>query len=279
MEINEKGVLKNSAIYFHNASSISRELYFNLLCCGCYFCDIHYKVRRNTYHSFLLLYVIKGNGYVIINDKEIQINQNTLVLIDCNIPHEYGSKLGWSIFWSHFNGTLARPWYNQIIIKNNGILHLEHAGNCYNDFKDLIDIHRNETGSNEAYTNRLLTDIISELLIDPITKTTDRPFTNIAGYINNNLDKEITVDELAERACMSKYHFIRVFNNEFGFTPHEFIIHSRINAAKFYLLSSSKSIKEIVYLCGFNNDSAFSNTFRKVVGKTPGQFRKRKEDK
>lgn len=273
MKINEKGVLKNSAIYFHNASEIARKLYFNLLCCGCYSCDNHYKVKRNTYHSFLLLYVIKGNGYVIINDEEIQIKKNTLVLIDCTIPHEYGSKLGWNIFWGHFNGSLARQWYHQIIKKNNGIKQLDNTSACYNEFKELIDIHKEESGSNEAYTNRLLVDIISELMVDNIPKSQDRPFTNIAGFINNNLDKQITVDELAKRACMSKYHFIRVFNKEFGFTPHEFIIHSRINAAKFYMLTSDKSIKEIVYLCGFNNESAFSNTFKKIVGKTPGQYR------
>jgi AraC-like DNA-binding protein len=276
LKINEKGVLKNSAIYFHNASTLARELYFNLLCCGFYYCDNHYKVKRNTYHSFLLLYVIKGNGYVIINDEEIQINENTLVLIDCNVPHEYGSKLGWNIFWCHFTGKLAIPWYQQILKLNNGVKHLDNASACYIHFKELIDIHRDETGSNEAYTNRLITDIISELLVNPITKNKERPFTNIAGYINNNLNKNITVDELAERACMSKFHFIRVFNKEFGFTPHEFIIHSRINAAKFFLLSSSKSIKEIVYLCGFNNESAFSNTFKKVVGMTPCQFRNKK---
>lgn len=275
MIINEKGVLKDSEIYFHNASNIARKMYLNILCCGSYFCDNHYRVKRNTYHSFLLLFVIKGNGFIKINNEEIQISKNTLVVIDCNIPHEYGSKLGWNIFWTHFNGILARPWYNQIIKKNNGIIQLENSSNCYTEFKNLIDLHRNEAGSNEAYTNRLLTNILSELMIDPIKQTKERPFTNIAGYINNNLDKSISVDELADRACMSKYHFIRVFNKEFGFTPHEFIINSRISAAKFYLLSSSKSIKEIVYLCGFNNESAFSNTFKKVVGKTPGQFRNR----
>jgi AraC-like DNA-binding protein len=273
MDINEIGVLKDSKIYFHNASNLARELYFNLLCCGHYSCDVHYKVKRKTYHSYLLLYVIKGNGYIIINNEEIQITRNTLVLIDCNVPHEYGSKLGWNIFWCHFTGKLAHPWHQQILKLNKGVKNLDNAGFCYANFKELIDIHKEETGSNEAYTNRLITDIISELMVDTIPKDKDRPFTNIAGYINNNLDKKITVDELSKRACMSKYHFIRVFNKEFGSTPHEYIIQTRINAAKFYLLSSSKSIKEIVYLCGFNNESAFSNTFKKIVGKTPGQYR------
>lgn len=275
MKINEDGVLNNSEIYFHNASLMAKNIFFNLLCCGQYMCNHHYKVKRNTYHSFLLIYVIKGNGYVVVNDKEIQIDENTLVMIDCTIPHEYGSKLGWNILWAHFNGPQARSWFNRISSLNNNIRKLNSSSKCFYNFKELIDLHKEENGSNEAYTNQILTNIISELLVNSIIRTEEHTFSNIAGYINNNIDKKITVTELANRACMSKYHFIRVFNKEFGFTPHEFIINSRINAAKFYIKSSNKSLKEIVYLCGFSNESAFSNTFKKVVGVTPGQFRKK----
>lgn len=278
MEINEKGVLKESEIFFHNASETAKRVFFYLLCCGNYSCDNHYHVKRSTYHSFLFIYVIKGNGFIVKNGKEVFVKTNSLMLLDCTKEHEYGTNQGWKIYWVHCNGLLCKEWYALINNKNNGIIPLDNFAHCYQTMKRLIDNQKYNKGSNEAFTNQLIVNLFSELMVDPIQKENEKPLSHIAGYITNNLNKKISLDELAEIACMSKFNFIRVFHKEFGYTPHEFIIYTRINAAKFYLLTTKKSVKEIVYLCGFNNESAFSNTFKKVTGITPGQY-KRSEHK
>lgn len=279
MKINEKGVLKESEIFFHNATNLSKKIFFNITCCGNYACDLHYKVQRNTYHSYLLLYVIKGYGYLNQDNKITTLKENSISLINCNIPHEYGTHSGWKIYWAHFNGELAHQWYNLIIKKNKGYKELDNSINCYKFMKELIDNHKYNNGANEALTNKLLVNILSELLIEENINQTQAPFETIVGYINNNLNKKISIDELANRACMSKFHFIRTFKKEFGYSPHEFIINSRINAAKFYLLSSDKSLKEIVYLCGFNTESAFSNSFKKEVHLSPAKYRQKNKNK
>lgn len=277
MKVNEKGVLKESEIFFHTASNLAKQIYFNIICCGNYSCDLHYKVQRNTYHSYLLLYVIKGCGYVNRNEDIVYLNENSITLIDCNKPHEYGTKTGWKIFWVHLNGPVLEKWYQVIFEKNKGYKELNNSMNCFNNMKSLIDNHKYNNGGNEAKTNQILVNVMSELLIDFNIRNEEQPFETIIGYINNNLNKKITVDELAQIACMSKFHFIRTFKKEFGYTPHEFIINSRINAAKFYLLSSNKSLKEIVYICGFNNESSFSNTFKKLVKISPAIYRESKK--
>ena len=70
-------------------------------------------------------------------------------------------------------------------------------------------------------------------------------------------------------ANMSPYHFIRSFKNEVGFTPHEFILRSRVNTAIFLLRATSLSLSEITYKCGFANEAAFSNCFKSLTGTTP----------
>lgn len=276
MKVNEKGVLDTSEIFFHNASVLAKQIYFNIVCCGSYDCDVHYKVKRNNYHSYLLLYIIKGYGYLKQNGKESILKPNSLSLIDCTCPHEYGTKTGWKIMWVHFNGTLSNDWFNLIKVKNNGYKELIETYRCYEYIKKLIDSHKLNNGANEAYTNKLLVNILSELMIEQNYNNNEDTLDSIVGYINNNLDKKISIEDLAAKAYMSKFHFIRVFKKTFGYTPHEFIINSRINAAKFYLLSSNKTLKEIVFLCGFTSESAFSNSFKKVVNISPTKYREKK---
>ncbi len=273
MKVNEKGVLKESEIFFHNPSQLSQKMYFNIICCGNFSCDNHYLVKRTNYYSFLLIYVIKGRGFYKVDNKVNYIKQNSITLIDCNKPHEYGTHTGWKIFWVHFNGKLAQDWYNQIYHKTQGYKDLINTANTFENMKRIIDCLKYNNGSNEALINKLIVDILSEFLIEENVESQENPFQTIVGYINNNLNKNITIDELAKRAYMSKYHFIRTFYKEVGYTPHEFIINSRINAAKFYLSTSNKSIKEIIYICGFKTESAFSSTFKKIVKISPSKFR------
>lgn len=273
MKVNEKGVLKESEIFFHNPSQLSQKMYFNIICCGNFSCDNHYLVKRNNYYSFLLIYVIKGRGFYKVDNKINYIKQNSITLIDCNKPHEYGTHTGWKIFWVHFNGKLAMDWYNQIYHKTQGYKELINTANTFENMKKIIDCLKYNNGSNEALINKLIVDILSEFLIEENVESQENPFQTIVGYINNNLNKNITIDELAKRAYMSKYHFIRTFYKEVGYTPHEFIINSRINAAKFYLSTSNKSIKEIIYICGFKTESAFSSSFKKIVKISPSKFR------
>lgn len=273
MKINEPGVLKESEIYFHNPSQLSQKIFFNIICCGNYSCDNHYKVKRMTYNSFLLIYVLKGNGYYKKDGKTYYIKQNSITLIDCNIAHEYGTNSGWKIFWVHFNGVLAPQWYSNIIIKTQGYKELLNSVNIISTMKGIIDCFKYDNGSNEVLINKYMVDILSEFFVEEKSKENEVPFQTIVGYINNNLDKRITIEDLAKKACMSQYHFIRKFYKEVGYTPYEFIINSRINAAKFYLTSSDKSIKEILYICGFKDSSAFSSAFKKIVKVSPSEFR------
>lgn len=273
MKINEKGVLSQSEIFFHNPSQLSKKIFNYVICCGNYSCNNHYKVMRNTYNSYLLIYVLKGNGYYKKNGKIYNLKTNSFTIIDCNIPHEYGTISGWKIYWVHFDGTQAKDWYHYINIKTQGYIEVLNSLKIITNMKNIIDCLKYNEGSNEALINNYLVNLLSEFLLEKETNKEKKPFQSIVGYINNNLDKKISIEELAKIACLSEYHFIRKFYKEVGYTPYEFIINSRINASKFYLSTTTKSIKEILYLCGFKDSSAFSTAFKKIVKMSPSQFR------
>lgn len=273
MKVNEKGVLEESEVFFHNPSQISKKLFFNIICCGNFTCDSHYRVKRHTYHSYLLIYVLKGRGYYKKNGKNYFLKENSITLIDCNIPHEYGTNSGWKFLWIHFDGKLTKDWYEQINNKKQCYKEVLNSIEVINTMKETIDCLKFNKSSKEALINKYIIYLLSEFIIDDNQKNDINPFQTIMGYINNNLDKKISIEELANKACMSEFHFIRKFSKEVGYTPYDFILHSRINASKFYLTTTNKTIKEILYLCGFKDSSAFSTAFKKIVKQSPTQFR------
>lgn len=98
----------------------------------------------------------------------------------------------------------------------------------------------------------------------------DRVTKFVAEHLS---DSDVSVDDMASAAAVSKSGLNRKMKSIVGMTPANFLREVRINAAKEMLLDSSCSISEIAYKCGFAEPKYFSRVFLQVVGKTPTEFR------
>lgn len=93
-------------------------------------------------------------------------------------------------------------------------------------------------------------------------------------FMQDNLDRNLTVSEIAEIACLSPFHFARTFKRATGKTPHAFVSAERLQRARKLLAQPSTSMSEIALRSGFSGQAAFGTAFKRVVGCTPGEFRK-----
>ncbi|MBO3462689.1 AraC family transcriptional regulator [Aetokthonos hydrillicola Thurmond2011] len=93
-------------------------------------------------------------------------------------------------------------------------------------------------------------------------------------YINENLEKDLTLNELSAVVGMSMYHFSRLFKQSTGFSPHQYVLNCRIEKAKRLLIRTEEAIDQICQQVGFQNQSHFTNVFRKLLGTTPNAYRK-----
>ena len=93
------------------------------------------------------------------------------------------------------------------------------------------------------------------------------------NYINNNYDKDLSVEKIAEHLSLNKNYFIRIFKEELGTTPNQYILESRLFYAVNLLVQSQQSIKDIGELCGFNTPSYFIKCFKQRFGKSPLIYR------
>lgn len=97
---------------------------------------------------------------------------------------------------------------------------------------------------------------------------------DLVEYVERNLEREITVDELAQQAHLSRDHFSRVFKEVVGEPPHQFVLTLRVERAKALLRDRSLTLSQIALKAGFSDQAHFSRVFKKRTTVTPGAFRK-----
>ncbi|MFN6568862.1 AraC family transcriptional regulator [Dendronalium sp. ChiSLP03b] len=97
----------------------------------------------------------------------------------------------------------------------------------------------------------------------------------VISYIHENLEKDLSLGEISEKVGISMYHFSRLFKQSTGFTPHQYVMNSRIERAKNLLTRTEKTIEQISEQVGFQSQSHFTNVFRKLIGATPKVYREK----
>lgn len=83
--------------------------------------------------------------------------------------------------------------------------------------------------------------------------------------------QSLSIEQVAQAAAMSEFHFFRLFKNMFGLSPHQYILHKRLQAAS-QLLKTGYSVSEAAMDCGFTDIYTFSKAFKKRFGMPPSSF-------
>lgn len=97
---------------------------------------------------------------------------------------------------------------------------------------------------------------------------------NAKAFIDLNYCSAIDLPTIAAASFLSKFHFIRLFKKCYGRTPHQYLTEKRIQRAK-ELLCLNNTVAEVCYHIGFESPNTFAATFKKYVGVSPAQYRKK----
>jgi len=128
--------------------------------------------------------------------------------------------------------------------------------------------------------------LLSMLIFQLVHKHTGEPARPLLGglsantarrvmdYIEQHLDRALTLRELAAFAGLSVFHFLRCFKQCTGMPPHAYVRERRIERAKQLLACGQAAIAEVAFRCGFSDQSSFARTFHRIVGVTPREFRR-----
>lgn len=93
-------------------------------------------------------------------------------------------------------------------------------------------------------------------------------------YIDTHFAEPINLDDIADEAYFSKFHFIRLFRKAYGKSPHQYLIAVRIFQAV-QLLMAARTVGEVCHRVGFDSISTFTGLFKKITGETPAAYQQR----
>ena len=103
---------------------------------------------------------------------------------------------------------------------------------------------------------------------------TSRQYQKVFDFVAECYGHTITVEDMAREACLSPYHFSRVFKDVVGQTPHQFVTGYRVERARQRLAAPRAALSEIALACGFSDQSHLTRVFKQVLGLTPTAYRR-----
>jgi AraC family transcriptional regulator len=104
-------------------------------------------------------------------------------------------------------------------------------------------------------------------------KLSTASLNNVFKLIEERLDEDLLLDDLATVAGRSPWHFARAFKAEIGQSPHQYLLQRRIDRARDLLAHSKESLIDVAMKCGFASQSHMGDVFRQRLGVSPAQYR------
>ncbi len=281
MKSNETGVLKKSEVYFSSPSQIAKKLYYYPISAGHFFCNKNYHLVRNNYNSLLITHILDGTFTYIKDGKHITAQKGDTVILDCYKPHEYYTDNTMEFIWIHVAGANAFELFEEIERKDGNLVKCKDTEHVKKLLFRIFNGIKSDNPPSELSLSLDIYKLFAELLNPQSTKSKGESsyedcIQEVKEYIAENLNENLTVGKLAETVNMSSSHFSRVFKQQTGFSPYDYILISRLNRAKYLLQKTDMTVSAIAYEIGFNSESNFIYFFTESEGISPGKFRKLK---
>lgn len=235
-------------------------------------------------HAFAeLFYVVGGCGQFRIEDELHSVSTGDLVIVNPNVEHTETSLD-------------AKP-LEYIVL---GVENLELSVKNDQDGRFYIVNFQNKRDEVLLYLRTMLREIeakspgyeiicqdLLDILVMQLMRQTDfsatlTPVCRRSGhicaavrrYIDNHYKEDLSLESLAQIAHVSKYHIAHIFSKEYGISPMNYLAMCRIEESRQLLSTTDYSLTHIAHILGFSSGSYFSQSFRKLEGISPMEYRR-----
>lgn len=234
--------------------------------------------ERGDSEFAIWLYTIAGEGVLKFHDKTIPVRTGQAMLLV--VPEDYKYFLpdhseSWEYIYVSVKGAeLLRIF--EIFRQSHGVVCdfnaeskvVNYAWDIFHQMKNSVPI---DAYIASAMAYQFIMSMCASADVQFSTKD-EKLVSIIHKYCIDHISQPITVEELAELAGCSRWHFSKRFTQISGYKPHDYIMDIKMRQAV-KMLESNLSVKEIVNKIGFSNSAYFCRAFRKAYGVPPGRFR------
>ena len=242
----------------------------------------YYSYMQDERHDYCLQYVARGEGFFFTNNTLYTVKKGDVFLLPRSTEHYYKANAAnpYDYYWIHFNGSGIEEYLSFIgLTDENPIIRNVFDEEIVRTFERLMNVSKDKTNLNQLLILSLGYEILYRIASKISANETsggssyDQLCNNVTNYIIENFKQPITLDDIAKKCALDKRYLIRVYKKKTGFSPIHFLINYRLEYACI-LLKQDFPINEVAYACGFNDVPNFNVRFKKVMGMTPGEFKR-----
>ena len=247
-----------------------------------------------------IFYVVEGEAILHLPKEEVRLKPKHMYIIPAYTIHSYECHGMFRLYYLHMYEGLKKEMNLQEtyelpteVAAGNGVEELfEYLSKQQPDARlpepdpksydtsaqtsDYVERYRNMALWEKMELRGAMLMIMSHFIREakPRIWTSDERMKRVLKHIHEHIVDEITIEDLANVACITKTYFIRLFKQEFGLSPVQYINRKKVERAQLLLFTTDKSVKEVAYMLGINDHSYFIRLFRKVAGITPQDYRR-----
>ena len=265
---------------FHNKTSI--ELYpiqFGREACA----PLHRMGPTQT-HNYLFHYILSGQGrFSLVGQKAqtLSTGQGFLMTPDCICAYEADESDPWTYCWIEFNGLKAKHFLQEAGFNASNYLFKPKQQSVQdNIMAPLMQLINNPKQHESSLIGQLY--LVMDALIRYSNHTQLLPQNDVHNFyireairfIQDHFAESISIDDIAQHCNLNRNYFSKLFKQEMGLTPSQFILNYRMNIACQLLTNRQLSIQSIAQQVGYTNQFNFSAAFKRVKSLAPYDWRK-----
>ena len=228
------------------------------------------------YNKFYL--ICDGEGWLKIGDAEYAPKPGQWFLMPQGVKQSYSITSGprFTKYWCHFTAKIGE---NNLfdLLKMPAFIESGSGGEPVRLFQELLACEADASLTAplliKAAMMKLIAYYIEHAAAGAEPAAASRPLQAVIEHIHLHYDRNLTIDELAERAYLHPNYFIRVFKRHFGLSPIQYVNRKRIEEAKWLLASTNLKLAEIGDSVGIPDVSYLSKLFKSSTGLSPTAYR------
>lgn len=241
----------------------------------------------HTHPCAEVFFVTDGSGFLRTNDQTMPIGTNDVIIVNSNIEHtEVSSDISpLEYIVMGVDGLEAIPSDVDSDEQLGGcsIIHFQSGSEQILFYLRclLAEIENRHPGYNTVCQDLL--EVVLLLLMRhsqftvtfvPTAHKSSKECAVARRYIENHFKENLTLDDLAAAAHVSKYYLVHSFTREYGTSPINYLLTCRIQESLYLLSRTRLSLSQISGMLGFSSPSYFSQSFRRIQGISPMEYRK-----
>ncbi|MEI7420905.1 MAG: AraC family transcriptional regulator [Prolixibacteraceae bacterium] len=245
----------------------------------------HFRERPAGCAQSILIYCVDGKGKIRLNNGNHEVQADEYLIIPAGTPHSYHSdmKNPWSIYWIHFTGKKSAAFVRHagipMQVERNKFSRTNERLSLFNDIFRNLD--RGFGIEILEYVNQILGFLLASFThlhqFQELRKADENDHVALSiNFMLENLDKKLRLNEIAEAAELSISHYSKLFQTRTGHSPIDYFTQLKVQRACRLLDNSGWMIADVARESGFDDQFYFSRVFRKVMGLSPAEYRKRK---